>query len=213
MQQVLADLALDVEAATALGLPPGAQLRPRLGSARGGVAPADDAGHQVLGLQDRPGPGLRGHGVPGRQRLRRGEAGGATLSRAARSMPSGKARATSWRSICCACCSASRRRSTIVMEDLGRRSRRRRATQGTSGAGAVHAARAEVAGASAGRRLAEALAPWRPARSCARMRHACVADAFIATRSVRRARARPTARDWNGPIRAPSSSAPPRPSR
>ena len=55
MQQVLADLALDVEAATALALPPGAQLRSRLRRACGGVAPADDAGHQVLGVQDRPG--------------------------------------------------------------------------------------------------------------------------------------------------------------
>ena len=73
MQRVLADMALDVAGATALSLPPGALLRrsghrPR----RGGVRPRDDAGRQILGLQDRAGAALRGDGVPRRQWLCRG---------------------------------------------------------------------------------------------------------------------------------------------
>ena len=99
-------------------VPAGAQLRPRLRPACGGLAPAHDAGHQVLGLQDGAGLRLRGHGVPGRQRLRRGGADGPRSIASCRSTPSGRARATSWRSTCCACCSASPRRLEIVMEDL-----------------------------------------------------------------------------------------------
>src|SRR3546814_4254968 len=38
-------------------------------SARGRLVPPDDAGDQVLGLQDRPGARHRGDGVPRRQRL------------------------------------------------------------------------------------------------------------------------------------------------
>ena len=53
MTQVLADLALDVEAATALSFRLARSFDRAVGPARGGLAPADDAGHQVLGVQDR----------------------------------------------------------------------------------------------------------------------------------------------------------------
>jgi alkylation response protein AidB-like acyl-CoA dehydrogenase len=68
MQNVLADLALESEAATALGM--------RLAGAvdRGGarVAAAGPAGGQVPGVQAHPGGAGRGPGMPGRQRLCRG---------------------------------------------------------------------------------------------------------------------------------------------
>ena len=92
-------------------VPPVAQLRPGLGPARRGLAPADDAGHQVLGVQDRASARLRGDGVPRRQRLRRGGVWPRASIASCRSTPSGRAPATSWRSTCCACCSASPSRS------------------------------------------------------------------------------------------------------
>ncbi len=64
-------------------LPPRALVRSRRGSARLGLAAPDDAGDEVLGVQDRAGAGRRGDGVPRRQRLRRGGAAGAPLSRGA----------------------------------------------------------------------------------------------------------------------------------
>ncbi len=83
MSQVLADLALDVEAATVLSFRLSRSFDrasdPHAAAWRRLMTP----GHQVLGVQDRPRARLRGDGVPGRQRLRRGGAGGAALSRAA----------------------------------------------------------------------------------------------------------------------------------
>ena len=49
----------------------------------GGAGPVAHAGDKILGLQGRPGAGLRGDGVPRRQRLRRGLCAGAALSRGA----------------------------------------------------------------------------------------------------------------------------------
>ena len=69
----------------------------------GGLRPADDAGGQILGLQDRAGVALRGDGVPRRQRLCRGERRCRGSIARRRSTPSGKAPATSWRSTWCAC--------------------------------------------------------------------------------------------------------------
>ena len=107
MTQVLADLALDVEAATALSFRLARSFDRAVGRACRRLAPADDARHQVLGVQAGAGALLRGARVPGRQRLRGGGDRRAHLSRAAAAWRSGRARATSWRSTCCGCCSAS----------------------------------------------------------------------------------------------------------
>ena len=72
MQNVVADLAVESEAATALGDPAGRGGRRRRRPARGGAAPDRAAAGEVLGLQAHPDDGRRGAGVPGRQRLRRG---------------------------------------------------------------------------------------------------------------------------------------------
>ena len=72
MQNVLADLAVESEAATALGDAARRGRRRRARPARGGAAPDRAAAGEVLGLQAHPDDGGRGAGVPGRQRLRRG---------------------------------------------------------------------------------------------------------------------------------------------
>ncbi len=65
-------------------VPPGALLRRRgQQQDRGVVRPRHDAGGEILGLQDRAGAAQRGDGVPGRQRLCRGDAAGALLPRGA----------------------------------------------------------------------------------------------------------------------------------
>ena len=56
-----------------------------------------------------------------------------------------------------------------------------------------------------GRELAEALAPWLRARSCARTRPPTL-QTRSSPRGCRAARTRPTARDSSGPTRAPSST-------
>ena len=84
MRNVLADLAIEAEAATALAHAPGARLRRgrrrRAGRALKRLATAVG---QVLGLQARSRPRLRGAGVPGRQRLRRGVGDAAPVPRGA----------------------------------------------------------------------------------------------------------------------------------
>ncbi len=68
----------------------------------GGVPAVRDRGDEVLGLQARAGPRGRGARVPGRQRLRRGLGDAAAVPRRAARTRSGRARATSRRSTCCA---------------------------------------------------------------------------------------------------------------
>ena len=72
MQNVVADLAVESEAATALGIRLAARRRRPGRPARGGAAPDRAAARQVLGLQAHPDDGGRGARVPGRQRVRRG---------------------------------------------------------------------------------------------------------------------------------------------
>ncbi len=82
MRNVLADLALESEAATTLALrlaaayDGGQRAGPELSAARG-------AGRQVLGDQAVRAAGRRGAGVPGRQRLRRGVGDAAAAARGA----------------------------------------------------------------------------------------------------------------------------------
>ena len=100
MLQVLADMALDVEAATALHLQARLGLRRPRRSGRNRLSPADDSRHEILGVQDRAGVDLRGDGVPG------GNACGGGGSRCSiarrRSTPSGRDLATSCVSTCSA---------------------------------------------------------------------------------------------------------------
>ncbi len=83
MQNVVADLAVESEAATALGDAAGRGRRRPRRPARGGAAPDRAAAGEVLGLQAHPDDGGRGAGVPGRQRLRRGVRDAAALPRVA----------------------------------------------------------------------------------------------------------------------------------
>ena len=77
MRNVLADLALESEAATVLGDAAG----PRRRRGRGRLLAARRGPGQVLGVQAHRADGRRGAGVPGRQRLRRGERPGPALPR------------------------------------------------------------------------------------------------------------------------------------
>ena len=118
MQQVLADMALDVEAATALAFRLARSFDraedPRAAAWRA----ADDAGRPSTGSarwrrrwSTRRWSASAATATSRRRRWR------GSIARC-RSTPSGKAPATSWRSTCCACCSASPRPSQIVMEEL-----------------------------------------------------------------------------------------------
>ena len=69
---------------------------------RARLPPPGAGGHEVLGLQARRADRGRGARVPGRQRLHRGGAAGRSSTATSRSAPSGRARATSSRSTCCA---------------------------------------------------------------------------------------------------------------
>ena len=69
MRNVLADLAVESEAATAAAMRVARSYDVGL---RGGVPPLRDRGDEVLGLQARSGPRRRGARVPGGQRVRRG---------------------------------------------------------------------------------------------------------------------------------------------
>ena len=105
MEAVLSDMALHVEASIALVMRLCRAFdRAPHDPGRGGLYAAVDAGDQILGLQERAGISLRGDGVPWRQRLCRGGHFGAALPRNRPSMRSGKARATSCASMCCAHC-------------------------------------------------------------------------------------------------------------
>ena len=82
MQRVLADMALDVAGASALSFRLARSFDEAASNqTRGVLRPRHDAGGEILGLQDRAGAALRGDGVPGRQRLCRGDAARALLSR------------------------------------------------------------------------------------------------------------------------------------
>ena len=81
MQNVIADLAVESEAATALALRLAAAVDRPGDRARGRAAPDRAAAGEVLGLQAHAGHGRRGAGVPGRQRLRRGVRAAAALPR------------------------------------------------------------------------------------------------------------------------------------
>ena len=70
--------------------------------ARGGAAPDRAAAGEVLGLQAHPRLRRRGAGVPRRQRVRRGVRAARCATARRRSTRSGRARATSTRSTCCA---------------------------------------------------------------------------------------------------------------
>ena len=182
------------------------QLRPRLRPARGGLAAADDAGDQVLGVQDRSRARLRGDGVPRRQRLRRGGRLAARSTASCRSTPSGRARATSWRSTSCACCSASRKPLEIVMDDLAGAAAGDRAPQGAPGARAGAAARAAPARPARPRPGRGAWRRWPPAPIL--RAHAPASSRTPSSRTrLSGMRARPTARGSTGPIRARSSTA------
>ena len=83
MQNVVADLAVESEAATVLALRLAAAVDDLRRPARGGAAPDRAAAGQVLGLQAHAGADGRGARVPRRQRLRRGVADAAPLPRGA----------------------------------------------------------------------------------------------------------------------------------
>ena len=128
MQRVLADMALDVAGATALVVPAGALLRrggqrPR----RGGLCPRHDAGGEILGLQDRAGAALRGDGMPRRQRLCRGGAARALLSRGAGQRDLGRLRQ------CHGARRAARARACAGAVRRGARRHRARSRAGRSG--------------------------------------------------------------------------------
>ncbi len=110
MQNVVADLAVESEAATALAIRLAAAVDNLDRPARGGAAADRAAAGEVLGLQAHPDDGGRGAGVPGRQRLRRGVGDAAAVPRVAAELDLGGLRATSTRSTCCARCRASPRR-------------------------------------------------------------------------------------------------------
>ena len=93
MRAVLSDLALEVEGAVASDHAACACLRSgRERSARSGLRAACHAGGEVLDLQDGAELHLRGHGMPRRQRLRRGKHPAAALSGSARQCDLGRLR-------------------------------------------------------------------------------------------------------------------------
>ena len=95
MRSVLADLALEIEAMTALSLRLARSFDLAETDAHGGgVRPARHAGGQVRHLQGGAAPALRVDGVPRRQRLRGGKPPAPALPGGARSTRSGRARAT-----------------------------------------------------------------------------------------------------------------------
>ena len=98
MQNVLADLAVESEAATATAFRV-ARAYDEDGRA---VPPLRHRGHEVLGLQAGAAARERGARVPRRQRLRRGVGPAPPLPRLAAQLDLGGLRATSPRSTCCA---------------------------------------------------------------------------------------------------------------
>ena len=90
MRNVLADLALESEAATATAL----RLARAYDEGDGTFRALRDRGPEVLDLQARDPARRRGARVPGRQRLRRGVADAAAARATRRSTGSGRARAT-----------------------------------------------------------------------------------------------------------------------
>ena len=84
MRAVLADMALDVEGATALAMRLSRALdRAATDTREAAYARLLDAGRQILDLQTCAGLGVRSHGMPRRQRLCRGKPAAAALSRGA----------------------------------------------------------------------------------------------------------------------------------
>ena len=83
MQNVIADLAVESEAATALAIRLAAAVDDRDDAHEAALPPDRAAARQVLGVQAHPDDGGRGAGVPGRQRLRRGVRDAAAVPRVA----------------------------------------------------------------------------------------------------------------------------------
>ena len=185
MRNVLADLALESEAATALLLRlAGAVDRPRRRSARGRVRANRDRAGEVLGLQADAGPGRRGARVPGRQRLRRGERPAAALSARRRSTRSGKARATSTRSTCCARWRSSPASLQCIPRGARRGPGRSRCAARPRGGGVARALgrRSGFVAGQARARIVEGMALALQASLLVRHAPAAVADAFCAAR-------------------------------
>ena len=185
MQQVLADLALDVEAATALSF--------RLARSFDRASDAHAAAWRRLMTPVtkywvcKIGPALAYEAMEclgGNGYVEEAPARAASIA-SCRSTPSGRAPATSWRSTCCACCSASPRRSRSSWTIWARPSADD-AHLKAHGAHAGSAARAAAARSRAGASWPRRWRCWRPARSCRAHAPAAVADAFIATRLRRR---------------------------
>ena len=112
MQNVLADLALESEAATALMLRLARAFEAPPGSAGARLRAHRHRRREVLGVQAHPAGHRRGDGVPRRQRLRRGVDPPAPLPRGPGERDLGGLAATSSASTCCApsCASPSARR-------------------------------------------------------------------------------------------------------
>ena len=89
MRNVLADLAVEREAATARRDAAGRRADRAAGRRAGGVPAAGPRRRQVLRLQAAPGARRRGAGVPGRQRLRRGVRAAPALPRGAAALDLG----------------------------------------------------------------------------------------------------------------------------
>ena len=150
-------------------VPAGAQLRSRLGHACGGLAPAHDPRHQILGVQDRAGAGLRGDGVPGRQRLRRGGPGRPALPRAAAQRHLGGLRQRHGaRPAARAAARARDRRDRHGRLEQG--GERRRAPQGASGAACRACCTSRACSTGAAGIWPRRWRCWRPAPSCGRTR-------------------------------------------
>ncbi len=181
MQNVLADLAIESEAATAAAL---RVARAYDDPGRGSVPAVRDRGHEVLGVQTRRGTRGRGARVPGRQRVRRGLGAAAAVSRRAAELDLGgvgqrrRARRAPRDG-------QGARRAAGVPRGVRARGRRRRAPRRTSGAGAREACSEVFASGDPqfeARRVVEDLAVALQGSLLVRSAPPAVADAFCAAR-------------------------------
>ena len=117
MRNVLADLALESEAATVTAMRL-ARAYDEATTAEAAFKRIATAVAQVLGVQARVRPRRRGAGVPRRQRLRGGVGHAAAVPRGAAQRRSGRARATSSRSTSCAPWSRRPRRLTAFFAEV-----------------------------------------------------------------------------------------------
>ena len=192
MRNVLADLCIESEAATALamrlaraydeaGARDAERRRARTTERRPAVQAPGHGGRQVLGVQARPQPRLRGAGVPRRQRLRRGVGHAAPVSRGAAGLDlGGLGQRDEPRRAARAGARAALARGVPARGRAGRGRRRAPGRPRGEAARGVHATR---------RRWRRARAGWSRAwRSPCRARCSCatappaVADAFCASR-------------------------------